>query len=64
MEVTENFNQFTVGNLPTLIYVADFITNIEETQLLNNVAMLSPLLNFSFSLCRLCGLDNITASRS
>ncbi|KAH9733730.1 Fe2OG dioxygenase domain-containing protein [Citrus sinensis] len=37
MEVTENFNQFTVGNLPTLIYVADFITNIEETQLLNNI---------------------------
>ncbi|GAY61353.1 hypothetical protein CUMW_209310 [Citrus unshiu] len=37
MEVTENFNQFTVGNLPTLMYVADFITNIEETQLLNNI---------------------------
>ncbi|KAJ4721803.1 alpha-ketoglutarate-dependent dioxygenase alkB-like 6-like [Melia azedarach] len=37
MEGTENFNQFIVGNLPTLMYVPDFITNTEETELLNNI---------------------------
>lgn len=49
MEGTENFNQFIVGNLPTLMYVPDFITNTEETELLNNVAVRSLLIYIFFT---------------
>lgn len=37
MEIKENLNKFTVGDLPTLIYIPDFITDSEEAQLLDNI---------------------------
>ncbi|KAK0602954.1 hypothetical protein LWI29_038478 [Acer saccharum] len=37
MEGIGSFDQFKVGNLQTLMYVPDFITEIEETHLLNNI---------------------------
>ncbi|KAL5783780.1 hypothetical protein ACOSP7_008809 [Xanthoceras sorbifolium] len=37
MEGSGSFDQFRLGNLPTLMYVPDFITETEESQLLNNI---------------------------
>ncbi|GLT47259.1 hypothetical protein SLA2020_209670 [Shorea laevis] len=37
METKQNFNNFIVGNLPTLMYIPDFITDAEEAQLLTNI---------------------------
>ncbi|KAK6289904.1 hypothetical protein POUND7_001445 [Theobroma cacao] len=37
MERKEKLNNFIVGDLPTLIYIPDFITDSEQAQLLNNI---------------------------
>ncbi|XVF40885.1 hypothetical protein PTKIN_Ptkin01aG0152700 [Pterospermum kingtungense] len=37
METKEILNKFIVGDLPTLMYIPDFITDSEHAQLLNNV---------------------------
>lgn len=37
MERTETIDNFKVGSLPTLIYIPDFITDNEQTMLLNKV---------------------------
>ncbi|KAF3957007.1 hypothetical protein CMV_017937 [Castanea mollissima] len=37
MEAKEVLNGFKVGSLPTLIYIPDFISESEQTMLLNNV---------------------------
>lgn len=37
MEGGEILNNFKVGSLPTVYYIPDFITNIEEEQLLNKI---------------------------
>nr|XP_023924475.1 alpha-ketoglutarate-dependent dioxygenase alkB homolog 6-like [Quercus suber]XP_023924476.1 alpha-ketoglutarate-dependent dioxygenase alkB homolog 6-like [Quercus suber] len=37
MEAKEGLNGFKVGSLPTLIYIPDFISESEQTMLLNNV---------------------------
>ncbi|XP_022766274.1 alpha-ketoglutarate-dependent dioxygenase alkB homolog 6 isoform X1 [Durio zibethinus] len=37
MERKENLNNFIVGDLPTLIYIPDFITDSEQAHLLNNI---------------------------
>ncbi|KAE8658332.1 inactive serine/threonine-protein kinase [Hibiscus syriacus] len=37
MERKENLNNFIVGDLPTLFYIPDFITDSEQAQLLNNI---------------------------
>ncbi|XVE90734.1 hypothetical protein DITRI_Ditri20bG0101000 [Diplodiscus trichospermus] len=37
MEMKEKLNDFIVGDLPTLIYIPDFITDSEQAQLLNNI---------------------------
>ncbi|OMO78467.1 hypothetical protein COLO4_24749 [Corchorus olitorius] len=38
MERKENLDNFIVGDLPTLIYIPEFIADSEQAQLLNNVA--------------------------
>lgn len=42
MEGKDNLGDFIIGSLPTLIYVPEFITDSEQTALLNNVAFPSP----------------------
>ncbi|PPS18543.1 hypothetical protein GOBAR_AA02071 [Gossypium barbadense] len=37
MARTENLNNFVVGDLPTLFYIPDFITDSEQARLLNNI---------------------------
>ena len=37
MEDGGNLNKFRVGPRPTLFYIPDFITDYQQTQLLNNV---------------------------
>lgn len=37
MEGEEILNNFKVGSLPTVYYIPDFITDIEQEQLLNNI---------------------------
>ncbi|GMI95967.1 AlkB homolog 6 [Hibiscus trionum] len=37
MERKENLNNFIVGDLPTLFYIPDFVTDSEQAQLLNNI---------------------------
>ncbi|KAK8984260.1 hypothetical protein V6N11_029577 [Hibiscus sabdariffa] len=37
MERKENLNNFIVGDLPTLFYIPDFVTESEQAQLLNNI---------------------------
>lgn len=43
MEVEDKLRNFVVGSLPTVIYVPDFITENEETELLENVGRMSSL---------------------
>lgn len=37
MEVKGNLSSFVVGYLPTLMYIPEFITEIEQTNLLANI---------------------------
>ncbi len=37
---------FKVGSLPTIMYIPDFITEMEQTMLLNNVTISSLSYNF------------------
>lgn len=46
MEGKDNFGDFKIGSLPTLLYIPDFITDSEQTALLNNVAF--PSLSFMY----------------
>lgn len=39
MEEKENLGQYKVGSLPTLFYVPDFITDSDQSLLLNNVVL-------------------------
>ena len=39
MEEKENLVQYKVGSLPTLFYVPDFITDSDQSLLLNNVVL-------------------------
>lgn len=37
METDEKLRGFTVGSVPTVIYIPDFINDAEQTQLFNHV---------------------------
>ena len=56
MEKKENLNNFIVGDLPTLIYIPDFITDSEQAQLLNNVfiSLIFSFLSLLFFLRLIC----------
>jgi len=37
MGTNEKLAEFIVGSVPTVVYIPDFITDVEETQLFNHV---------------------------
>lgn len=44
-----DFDELRVGNIPSVMYVPDFISSTEETHLLNNVSISSFIIVFYFN---------------